>query len=46
MANDDLVGNMNTEWMIQYFEENNVLPALDYNALQKTLSVAEKIFGS
>ncbi len=46
MANDELVGNMNTEWMIEYFEENNVLPSLDPNALIKAISVAEKIFGS
>ena len=24
MANDELVGNMNTEWMISYFEKNNI----------------------
>lgn len=45
MANDALVGNMNTEWMIEYFEEMKVLPSLDFNALQKSFTIAEKIFG-
>ena len=27
MANDELVGNMNTEWMISYFEKNNMQQA-------------------
>ncbi len=44
MANDELVGNMNTEWMIQYFEENNLLPMLNKNALEESLRIAGEIF--
>lgn len=44
MANDELVGNMNTEWMIDYFTEKSVLPVIDMNALKKSISIAEEIF--
>lgn len=44
MANDELVGNMNTEWMIPYFEEKNLLPALNREALSLCSSMAETIF--
>lgn len=44
MAGDDLVGNMNTELMINYFEEKKMLPVLDYDALQEALSIAGEIF--
>ncbi len=44
MANDDLVGNMNTELMIPYFEELSLLPELNKDALQKALILANKIF--
>ena len=44
MANDELVGNMNTEWMISYFEEQKVLNNLDKDALEKSLRLAEGIF--
>src|SRR4030095_1860772 len=43
MGNDELVGNMNTEWMINYFEENGIITALDKNALQESLRIAEEI---
>ena len=46
MANDELVGNMNTELMIQYFKEKNLLPALDLAALEKSLILAEEIFSA
>jgi hydroxymethylglutaryl-CoA lyase len=46
MANDELVGNMNTEWMIDYFLEKNALPAIDINALKKSISIAEEIFSA
>ena len=46
MANDELVGNMNTEWMIHYFKEKERLPQLDFEALQNSLSIAEEIFGA
>lgn len=44
MANDELVGNMNTEWMIPYFEEQQLLPALNKEALQQCSLLADKIF--
>ena len=44
MANDELVGNMNTELMISYFEKINQLPAIDKTALAETVSLAGDIF--
>jgi hydroxymethylglutaryl-CoA lyase len=43
MADDELVGNMDTEKMIGYFEEKNSLQ-LNTNALQKSLLIAGEIF--
>jgi hydroxymethylglutaryl-CoA lyase len=44
MANDELVGNMNTEWMINYFEKNGINTGLDKIALQESLRIADEIF--
>lgn len=44
MANDDLVGNINTEWMINYFKSLSLLPELNEDALQKALYLADEIF--
>ena len=44
MANDELVGNMNTEWMIPLFEEKNELEPLNKEALQQSLVLANQIF--
>jgi hydroxymethylglutaryl-CoA lyase len=44
MAKDELVGNMNMEKMIGYFKQQEVLPEMDFDALQNSLSIAEKIF--
>jgi hydroxymethylglutaryl-CoA lyase len=44
MAQDDLVGNMNTELMISYFEEKNLLIDLNKDALQRSLQLASEIF--
>lgn len=44
MANDELVGNMNTEWMISYFEKKGIVPELDKIALTESLRIAEEIF--
>lgn len=44
MAADELVGNMNTEWMISYFEEKKILPTLHKDALQNCLQLADEIF--
>lgn len=43
MADDELVGNMDTEKMIGYFEETNSLQ-LNTQALQKSLLIAGEIF--
>lgn len=45
MADDELVGNMDTEKMIGYFEETNSLQ-LNRQALQKSLLIAGEIFNS
>jgi hydroxymethylglutaryl-CoA lyase len=44
MANDELVGNMNTEWMISYFEKNNLATDLNKDALAESLRIAGEIF--
>lgn len=44
LANDELVGNMNTEWMISYFEERGMNPELNKQALQKSIQLASEIF--
>lgn len=44
MANDALVGNMNTEWMIGYFEEMGLEINIDKDALKKSLTLASEIF--
>jgi hydroxymethylglutaryl-CoA lyase len=44
MANDELVGNMNTELMIPYFEEHSLLYNLNKEALQKSSEIAAEIF--
>ncbi len=44
MAMNELVGNMNTEWMVDYFKNLDVLPALNMEALQNCISMADEIF--
>lgn len=44
MADDELVGNMNSEWMIDYFEEYNLLRGLNKEALAESLRLAGEIF--
>ena len=43
-ANDELVGNIDTELMIPYFEKKNILHEINKEALQKSLLLANKIF--
>lgn len=45
MADDELVGNMNSEWMISYFEQRLLLLDLDKEALNNSLQIAAEIFG-
>jgi hydroxymethylglutaryl-CoA lyase len=44
MADDELVGNMNSELMVDYFEENNMNFRLDKEALSESLRIAGEIF--
>jgi len=44
MANDELVGNIDTELLIPYFETKELLPGIDHEALQKALRIANQIF--
>ncbi len=44
MADDELVGNMNSEWMIEYFEEMGVQTGIEREALKMSLGIAGEIF--
>ena len=44
MANDELVGNMNTELIIPYFENHRMLKNLNHEALAQSLKIASEIF--
>ena len=44
MANDELVGNMDSELMIPYFMEKNLLNKLNLEALQESSMIASQIF--
>ena len=44
MANDELVGNIDTEWLISFFEQYEKMPGLNKTALAKSLTLANDIF--
>jgi hydroxymethylglutaryl-CoA lyase len=44
MAGDELVGNMDTEWMIGHFRQKQLLPPLDEEALGEAVRIAGDIF--
>ena len=44
MANDDLVGNMNTEWLLSFMEENGEQLSINKQFLHESLRLAEEIF--
>ncbi|MBE7173286.1 MAG: hydroxymethylglutaryl-CoA lyase [Williamsia sp.] len=44
MAGDALVGNIDTEKMIDYFESMAVLPSLNREALQRSVRLAARLF--
>jgi hydroxymethylglutaryl-CoA lyase len=44
MADDELVGNMNTELMIDYFEEHKMFKGINKEALAESLQIAGEIF--
>ncbi|MEO8583003.1 MAG: hydroxymethylglutaryl-CoA lyase [Flavitalea sp.] len=45
MAKDDLVGNMNTELLIPYFEKLELLEGINKEALSEATALANEIFG-
>lgn len=44
MAQDELVGNMDSELMVAYFETKGLLQGLNKDALHKSLQLANRIF--
>ena len=44
MANDELVGNIDTEWLISYLEQYESLKGLNKTALAKSVNLANEIF--
>jgi hydroxymethylglutaryl-CoA lyase len=44
MASDHLTGNMNTEWMIGYFKERNIMRSIDEVALKAAVKLAGEVF--
>lgn len=44
MAEDELVGNVNTELLINYFNELKLLPLLNEEALMESINMAEELF--
>ncbi|PWU00370.1 MAG: hydroxymethylglutaryl-CoA lyase [Bacteroidetes bacterium] len=44
MANDDLVGNMNTELLVSYFTGKNLLRGIDMEAILEASQIASEIF--
>jgi hydroxymethylglutaryl-CoA lyase len=44
MANDDLVGNMDSEKMIEYFKNKGIELQLNEEALRESLRMANEIF--
>lgn len=44
MAADELVGNMDTQWLLQFFNERGVAVNFDEQALRRSKATAQKIF--
>ena len=44
MASNELVGNMNSEWMIEYFKTQQILSDIDEEELQEALLLTKEIF--
>jgi hydroxymethylglutaryl-CoA lyase len=44
MANDELVGNMNMENMVDFFEKKNLVTGINDDALKRSLAIASEIF--
>ncbi|HEU0064982.1 MAG TPA: hydroxymethylglutaryl-CoA lyase [Flavisolibacter sp.] len=46
MAQDTLVGNMNTELMIDYLQQHDLLTGIEQHALQESLYLASQLFNN
>ena len=44
MAQDELIGNMDTVFMMEYLNQNNLLNKIDEDALAESLRIASEIF--
>jgi hydroxymethylglutaryl-CoA lyase len=44
MASDQLAGNMNTQWMIDYFRDRNILKSMNEQALKEAVKLAGQVF--
>jgi len=44
MAQDELVGNMDTLFMIDYFKEKKILNNINEEALQQSITIADHVF--
>lgn len=44
MANDELVGNMNTGWMISYFEEQGIKTGINKEVFDECAEMANEVF--
>ena len=44
MAQDELVGNMDTVFMMEYFKQDNLIGELIEDALAESLHIASEIF--
>ncbi len=44
MANNELVGNMNTNWLIEHFNKKSVVAGIDLNALKESNRIADELF--
>ena len=44
MAQDELVGNMDTLFMIDYFKEKKILNNINEEALQQSITIADQVF--
>ena len=44
LAGNALVGNMNSEWLIEYFKSLQVMPSLQEEALHKSIELAGELF--
>ena len=44
MAQNELVGNMDSVFMINYFKQKNIMNVINENALQESIKIANEIF--